>query len=245
MHIHMELLNENLGDLRRLSPFGAVVPDYHGRAKREAVFEALWEFVRMVPFFKSYFGLNKAELWAIFLQTGIDTKRIMEELSVQSKTIYLGDGEDFEPEEEYYYTPQAGLLWKNWRGLRFFIKDREKLAGYLQSNRIKRFETFSADIQEYEGIVLDFTKNEVRVRDNVIVKIGIKSAKLAKFILGNRGKKFTYEELADLLGESAVCADWRSSFNYKRSLDKLFERLNRKLRKKIFHFSNDSVFVEV
>jgi hypothetical protein len=240
----MKPLNGKSGDLRGLAPFGAVVADYHGVAKREAVFEALWEFVRMVPFFKSHFSLTEANLWSLFLQTGIDAKRIMEELSVQSKTVYLGGGEDFEPEEEYYYTPQAGLLWENWRGLRFFIKDRAKLIGYLQSNRIKRFESFSADKQEYEGVVFDFTKNEVRLRDNVIVKIGIKSAKLARFILGNRGKKFTYEELADLLEESTVCADWRSSFNYKRSLDKLFERMNRKLGKKIFHFSNDSVFVE-
>lgn len=245
MHIHMEPLNEKSGDLRGLAPFGAIVADHHGVAKREAVFEALWEFVRMVPFFKNYFGLNETELWALFLQKGINAKRIMEELSVQSKTVYLGDGEDFEPEEEYYYMPQAGLLWEDWRGLCFFIKDKAKLDGYLKSNRIKRFETFSSDKQEYESIVFDFTKNEVRLRDNAIVKIGIKSARLARFILGNRGKKFTYEELADSLDESAVCADWRSSFNYKRSLDKLFERLNRKLGKKIFHFSNDSVFVVV
>jgi hypothetical protein len=241
----MEQLNGKSGDLRGLTPFGAVVADYHGVAKREAVFEALWEFVKAVPFFKSHFGLNEAELWVLFLQTGIDAKRVMKELSVQSKTVYLGDGEDFEPEEEYYYTPQAGLLWENWRGLRFFIKDRVKLDGYLQSNRIKRFETFFADKQEYDGVVFDFTKNEVWLRDNVIVKIGIKSAKLARLVLGNRGKKFVYDELAEMLCESAVCADWRSSFNYKRSLDKLFERLNRKLGKKIFHFSNDSVFVEV
>lgn len=241
----MNSVNDNLGGLRGDSPFGAVVANYHGTAKREAVFEALWEFVKKVPFYCNHFSIGESELWSVFLQSGVDKKRFIEMLLPLSKTVNLGSGEDYEPEEDFYHMPEAGLLWEDWRDLFFRIQDRDKVEMFLKKNRVRTYEVCLPDVQEYSEFVFDFVRGEIRLDGRIIAQIGEKSSKLAKIILAQRGKKFEYNELAEMLGESAICNDWRSSFNYKRSLDKLFERLNRKLGKKIFHFAKDSVFVEL
>lgn len=241
----MNSVNENSGDLRGPSPFGAVVANYHDVPKRETVFEALWEFVKMVPFYRNHFSIGESELWSVFLQSGVDRKRFIEMLLPLSKTVNLGSGEDYEPEEDYYYMPESGFLWEDWRDLYFHIQDREKAEMFLKRNRARNYEVCLPDVQEFHGFVFDFVRGEIRHDGQTVARIGEKSAKLAKIILAQRGKKFEYKELAEMLGESAICNDWRSSFNYKRSLDKLFERLNRKLGRKIFHFAKDSVFVEV
>lgn len=240
----MNSVNENSGDLRGLTPFGAVVAEYHGVPKREAVFKALWGFLKSVPFYRNHFSISKSELWSVFLQSGVDKIRFMEVLLSLSKTVNLGFGEDYEPEEDYYYMPDAGLLWEDWSDLFFCIWDREKVEMFLKNNTVRKYEVCLPAAQEYQGFVFDFVRNEIRCDGGLVARIGDKSSKLAKIILAQRGKKFEYKELAEMLGETAICNDWRSSFNYKRSLDKLFERLNRKLGKKIFHFAKDSVFVE-
>lgn len=240
----MNSVNENSGDLRRLSPFGAVVSDYHGVAKREAVFEVLWEHLKMVPFFQRHFGLKKDELWALFVHFGITACRIEEELLPNYGTVYLNGGDDYEPEEEMYYNADAGLVWQNWDDLLMGIKDRKRLETFLQKNRSERFEAFEPDVQVIGGLTFDFVRLEIRCDQKIIGAMGERSAKLAKFILAQRGRKFEYIELAEMLGETNICNDWRSSYNYKRSLDKLFERLNRRCGKRIFHFAKDSVFVE-
>lgn len=241
----MNSVNDNSGDLRGLSPFGAVVAEYHGVPKREAIFEALWEFLKSVPFYRNHFSIGKSELWAAFLQTGVDKKRFLELLLPLSRTVNLGLGEDYEPEEDYYYIPEVGLFWEDWSDLFFRIQDRDKVEMFLKTNRVRNYEVCLSDVQEYQGFVFDFVRNEIRRDGTTVTRIGEKSSKLAKIVLAQRGRKFEYKELAEMLGERAICNDWRSSFNYKRSLDKLFERLNRKLRKKIFYFAKDSVFVEV
>lgn len=241
----MNNVNENSGDLRRVSPFEEVVANYHGTAKCEEAFEALWEFVKRVPFYHNHFSIGESESWSVFLQLGVDKKRFLEVLLPLSKTVNLGFGEDYEPEEDYYYMPEAGLLWEDWSDLFFCIRDREKVEMFLKNNTVRKYEVCLPAAQEYQGFVFDFVRNEIRCDGGLVARIGDKSSKLAKIILAQRGKKFEYKELAETLGESAICNDWRSSFNYKRSLDKLFERLNRKLGKKIFHFAKDSVFVEL
>lgn len=239
----MRSVNENLGGLRGLSPFGEVVANYHGTAKREEAFEALWEFVKRVPFFQRHFALKKDELWALFVHSGITTYRIEEELLPFSRTVYLNGGHDYEPEEEMCYSEDTGLVWQNWGDLLIGIKDRKRLEMFLQKNRSKRFEVFEPDVQVIGGLTFDFVRLEICIDQKIIGTIGERSAKLAKFILAQRGRKFDYVELAAMLGETNICSDWRSSYNYKRSLDKLFERLNRNCGKRIFHFAKDSVFV--
>lgn len=241
----MNTLNQKSGDLRGLSPFGAVIADYHGVPKREAVFEALWEFLKSVPFYRNHFSIGQSELCAVFVYSGVDKKRFLEVLLLLSKTVNLGFGEDYEPEEDYYYIPEAGLLWEDWRDLFFHIQDREKAEMFLKKNRARNYEVCLPDVQEYQGFVFDFVRGEIRLECRIIAQIGEKSSKLAKIVLSQRGRKFEYKELAEILGENAICNDWRSSFNYKRSLDKIFERLNHKLGKKFFHFAKDSVFVAV
>lgn len=218
--------------------------DYHGRAKREAVFEALWENLKTVPFYQRHFGIDKAQLWALFVYAGITMERIEEELLLTSRTVFLNGGDDYEPEEEMYYSAEAGLVWQNWGDLFLGITHRKKLETFLQKNRQERFEVFTPDVQEIDGITFDFVRLEISSDQRTIGTMGDKSAKLAKVILAQRGRKFAYAELAEMLDEANICNDWRSSFNYKRSLDKLFERLNRKCGKRIFRFAKDGVFVE-
>lgn len=244
-HIHMNSVNKNSGDLRGLSPFGAVIADYHGVPKREAVFEALWEFLKSVPFYRNHFSIEQSQLWAVFVHSGVDKKQFLEVLLPLSRSVNLGFGEDYEPEEDYYYIPEAGFLWEDWRDLFFHIQDREKAEMFFKKNRARNYEVCLPDIQKYQGFVFDFVRDEIQRDGRAVARIGEKSSKLAKIILAQRGRKFEYWELAEMLGESAICNDWRSSFNYKRSLDKIFERFNRKLGAKIFHFAKDCVFVEV
>ncbi len=218
--------------------------EYHRTAKREAVFEALWEFLKSVPFYRNHFSVGKSELWSMFMHSGVDKKRLMDVLLSLSRQINLGFGEDYEPEEDYYYMPEVGLLWEDWSDLFFHIQDREKAEIFLKKRSVRNYEVCLPDVQEYQGFVFDFVRSEIRRDGTTIARTGEKSVRLAKIILAKRGRKFEYKELAEMLGESTICNDWRSSFNYKRSLDKIFERLNHKLGKKIFHFAKDSVFVE-
>lgn len=218
--------------------------DYHGRAKREAVFEALWESLKTVPFYQRHFGIDKAQLWAMFVHAGITMERIEEELLPTSRTVFLNGGDDYEPEEERYYSVEAGLVWQNWGDFLMGIVDRKKLEVFLRKNLQERFEVFASDVHKIGDVTFDFVRLEISSDQKIIGTMGNKSAKLAKVILAQRGRKFTYIELSEMLGEAIICNDWRSSFNYKRSLDKLFERLNRKCGKRIFRFGKDSVFVE-
>lgn len=104
-------------------------------------------------------------------------------------------------------------------------------------------QSYSTDIQRYGDFVFDFTSDVVLRDGGVIRRLGSKSAPLAKVPLQHRGKRISYETLAEFLGDGNAYRDGRTSYNYRRSIDKIYERLNRDCGQKIFHYQKDTVVV--
>lgn len=154
------------------------------------VFEVLWEKLRALPAYRTSLEVNEAELWAIFLQTGMNAKAFIEALLAYSREVYFGDPDLFEPEAGYYCLDDRSMLWENFCGLRFFIKDRARLKVFLQGKIGKKFAVYPHDKQEYDDLVFDFKEEKVLKKQVGIVTLGPKTFPLTKLLLENRGRKF-------------------------------------------------------
>jgi hypothetical protein len=188
--------------------------------------------------------VDEAELWAIFLQTGMSAKAFIAALLADSKEVYLGDPELFEPEEGYYCLNNDSMLWEDFCGLHFFIKDRARLKGFLQEKIGRKFAVYPHDKQEYDDLIFDFREKKLFRGNEELLTLGAKTLPITKLLLENRGRKFTYEELAEELGEISVFKHWQTAPNYKVKLDKIFARLNRACGRRIFQFWDKVVYLE-
>ncbi len=230
---------------RESNSISAVLEREYQNMPRETICEALWSKLKLVPAYQNQVFVSKNELWQMFMMTGTSLKRIIAVLNEKARSVYFGDPEEYEPDGEYYYTEEAGLVWSYGKGgcLTLGIKDRSKLEGFLKAGQGVKFTTYPHKKQTYKDIVFDFTLDEVRKSDKRMRTLGEKSAKLAKLLLENRNRRFSFEELAEALGEQALYQDYRSKYTYCRSLEKIFERLNRDCQEKIFHYQDRSVVV--
>jgi hypothetical protein len=240
----MEQRNEQFGGLRGNQSLVEVVEAYYPSAPVSTVFEVLWEKLRALPMYRTSLEVNEAELWAIFLQTGMSAEAFIEALLADSKEVYLADPDSFESEEEYYCLNNESMLWENFRGLGFFIKDRARLKEFLQEKIGRKFAIYPHDMQVYDDLVFDFREKKLFRGDEELLTLGAKTLPITKLLLENRGRKFTYEELAEELGEISVFNHWQTAPNYKVKIDKIFARLNRACGSRIFQFWDKVVYLE-
>jgi len=223
----------------------AVLEREYQNVPRETICEALWGKLKLVPAYQKQVFVNRNELWHMFMMTGTSLKRIIAVLKETAKRVYFGNPEEYEPDGEYYYTEEAGLVWSYGKKgcLTLGIKDRRRLERFLKAGQGMKYSVFPNNQQEYGKLVFDFTLDEVRKGNKRMRTLGEKSAKLVKLLLENRNRRFSFEELAEVLGEQTLYQDYRSKYTYCRSLEKIFERLNRDCQEKIFYYQDRSVVV--
>jgi len=106
-----------------------------------------------------------------------------------------------------------------------------------------QYSIYPYEVQEYGDLIFNFTLDQIERNGEIIKKLGEKSSKLAKALLENRNCRFGYAKLSKITGEERLMENYQTKYVYCRSLDKIFERLNRDCGVKIFHYKNDSVLV--
>jgi hypothetical protein len=99
------------------------------------------------------------------------------------------------------------------------------LKGFLQEKIGRKFAVYPHDKQEYDDLIFDFREKKLFRGNEELLTLGAKTLPITKLLLENRGRKFTYEELAEELGEISVFKHWQTAPNYKVKLDKIFARL--------------------
>lgn len=226
------------------APFGEAVRAYWAENPAQGVFSALCEQMAGMPAWQREACWSEKDLWTLFVVTGVTGKRIADTLRKFSMPAYVGATDAYDPSERYFWIPEAACAWQYFaERLIIRLRDPRLFRAFLRNKAEEIQDTSSCFCQHYCDIVFDFRTDEVRRNGILIKKLGGKSARLAKLLLENRNKRFTYGELATMLGEKLLQEDYRSSFSYARSLDKIFERLNRDIGIKIFHCRHDSVIV--
>lgn len=231
---------------RESNSLSAVLEREYQNVPRETICEALWSKLKLVPVYQKQVFVDRNELWQMFMLTGTSLKRIIAVLNEKARTVYFGDPEEYEPDGEYYYTEEAGLIWSYGKGgcLALGIKDRSRLEGFLKSGQGMKFSTYPHKKQIYKDIVFDLTTGEIFKADKIIARfeLGTDYEKLIRILLENRGRNFSYAELAEVLGQENLYQ--KNRFDVEKGICNKFSRLNLKCGEKVFQ-CNNGYFVEV
>ncbi len=216
-------------------------------SRTRAVFEALAEKLRDLKAYEKQVIWTPADFRWMKWETGIGMKEITETLEPFSMGFYQGVyGEDEEGDraDEYFRVPDAGITWQKFRNhFEVIVHDRKKLGGFINTQRGLQYSVYPYEVQEYGDLTFNFTLEQIERNGEIIKKLGEKSSKLAKALLENRNCRFGYAELSKITGEERLMENYQTKYGHCRSLDKIFERLNRDCGVKIFHYKNDSVLV--
>ena len=211
----------------------------------QAIFEALAEKLKDLKAFENNVLWSPADFRRMALQTGIGINAITKVLKPISINVYQGhysEEDEGDRADEYYYIPNAGITWQKFgKYLEIIVNDWQKLRGFINAHRELKYSIYPHQIQIFENLTFNFTLDQIERNGEPIKNLGEKSSKLAKVLLENRSCRFSYVELAKYLKEGILVQDYRSKYSYCRSLDKIFERLNRDCGVKIFYYKNDSV----
>ncbi|MBT4936814.1 hypothetical protein HON22_02750 [Candidatus Peregrinibacteria bacterium] len=213
----------------------------------QAVFEALTEKLKDLKAYENNILWTHADFRKMTLQTGVGMNAIVKVLKPISFSIHQGycsEEDEGDRADEYFCIPNAGIVWQKFgKYLEIIVNDWQKLRGFINTHRGLEYSIYPHQVQAFENLTFNFTLDQIQRNGESIKNLGEKSGKLAKILLENRNCRFSYAELAKHLKEEILIQDYRSKYSYCRSLDKIFERLNRDCRTKIFHYKNDSVLV--
>ena len=240
----MQQRNEQFGGLSGNPSLVEVVEAYYQNKSVSTVYEVLWEKLKTVPFYRPRFEISESELWAIFMHSGFNAESFIEVLKRDSCDVYLGSQDLFEPEEQYFCFGNESLLWDGKRCLKFHVKDFQKLKAFLQVKLGMKYAVYPHYMQVYGDLVFDFREKKLFRGNEELLTLGAKTLPITKLLLENRGRKFTYEELAEELGEISAFRHWQTAPNYKVKIDTIFARLNRACGKRIFQFWDKVVYLE-
>lgn len=234
----------NIRAHRPTSPLSGSMCRIDKNSRTRAVFEALARKLSDLGAFEKRVIWTHADFRWMALEAGVGINKIVKNLKPFSQDIYLGYDDDYCPEENYFYAPDIGIIWQNFADkLEIFVKDRRKLRGFINSQRGLQYSIYPYEVQEYGDLTFNFTLDQIERNGEVIKKLGEKSSKLAKILLENRNGRVSYAELSKITGEERLMENYQTKYGYCRSLDKIFERLNRDCGVKIFHYKSDSVLV--
>lgn len=236
----------NIRAHRPSSPLGGSMCRIDKNSRTRAVFEALAEKLHDLKAYEKQAIWTHADFRWMKLETGIGMNEITETLEPFSVSVYRGyaDDEEYYPEENFYRIPDAGITWQKFgKHFEVIVNDRERLRGFINAQRGLQYSIYPYEVQEYGDLTFNFTLDQIERNGEVIKNLGEKSSKLAKVLLENRNCRFSYADLSKLTGEERLMENYQSKYTYCRSLDKIFERLNRDCGVKIFHYKNDSVLV--
>lgn len=218
----------------RINPFDLVVSQYWGKPSTQAVFRALFQKIKRIPFDALHIAWNEDDFRRAFLQSGVDLEHVFFELCALSKEVWIDE------EESRSVIPDSGFIWENNSNgsLTFYIIDREKMESFLESKQGVRFKIYSHKKLEYRDIIFDLTTGEIFKLGEQIDKIelGTDYEKLIKLLLENRGRNFSYVELAEVLGQENLYQ--KNRFDTEKSISTKFSRLNTKCREKVFQCNN-------
>jgi len=213
----------------------------------QAILEALAEKLKDLKAFENNVLWSHADFHKMALQTGVGINAIVKVLKPISTYVYQGyynEEDEGDRADEYFYIPNAGIIWQKFgRYLEIIVNDWQKLRGFINAHRGLQYSIYPHQVQTFKDLTFNFTLDQIQRNDESIKNLGEKSGKLARILLENRNCRFSYVELAKHLKEEILIQDYRSKYSYCRSLDKIFERLNRDCKTKIFHYKNDSVLV--
>jgi len=211
----------------------------------QAIFEALAKKLKDLKAFENNVLWTHADFRRMTLQTGVGINTIVKVLKPISFSVYQGycnEDEESDRADEYFCIPNAGITWQKFgKYLEIIVNDWQKLRGFINAYRGLQYSIYPHQVQVFEDLTFNFTLDQIQRNGESIKTLGEKSGKLAKILLENRNCRFGYAELAKHLKEEILIQDYRSKYSYCRSLDKIFERLNRDCKTKIFHYKNDSV----
>lgn len=237
----------NIRAHRPASPLGGSMCRIQENSRTRAVFEALAEKLRDLKAYEKQAIWTHADFRWMKLETGIGMMEISETLEPFSVGVYQGFyGEDEEGNraDEYFRVPDAGITWQKFgKHFEIIVHDRKRLQGFINAQCGLQYSVYSYEMQEYGDLTFNFTLDQIERNGEVIKELGEKSSKLAKVLLENRNGRFSYTDLSKLIGEERLMENYQTKYGYCRSLDKIFERLNRDCGVKIFHYKNDSVLV--
>ena len=236
----------NIRACRPASPLGGSISRFDQNDRTRAVFEALAEKLGDLKAFEKSAVWTHTDFRWMVLETSIGMNAIAEALKPISVDEYYGgiDDEDYYPEEHYFRVPDAGITWQKFgKHFEIIVNDRKKLLGFINAQRGLQYSVYPHQLQVYGDLIFDFTLDQIIKNSEPIKTLGEKTSKLAKIVLENRNRCFSYAELANVLEEKTLFEDYRSKYSYCRSLDKIFERLNRDCKTKIFHYKAETVLV--
>ena len=236
----------NIRACRPASPLDGSMSRFDQNDRTRAVFEALAGKLGDLKAFEKSVIWTHADFRWMALETGIG----MNEVAVALKPISVDEfrdclyDEDYLPEEHYFRVPDAGITWQKFgKHFEIIVNDRRKLHGFINAYRGLKYSVYPHQLQGYGDLIFDFTLDQIIKNGEPIKTLGEKTSKLAKIVLENRNRCFSYAELANVLKEKTLFEDYRSKYSYCRSLDKIFERLNRDCKTKIFHYKAETVLV--
>ena len=213
----------------------------------QAIFEALVEKLKDLKAFENNVLWTHADFRTMALQTSVGMNAIVEALKPISFSVhqgYYGEEDEGDRADEYFCVPNAGITWQKFgKCLEVIVNDWQKLRGFINLHRGLQYSIYPHQVQVFGNLTFNFTLDKIQRNGESIKNLGEKSGKLAKILLENRNCRFGYAELAKHLKEEILIQDYRSKYSYCRSLDKIFERLNRDCKTKIFHYKNDFVLV--
>jgi hypothetical protein len=220
---------------------------YDKNGGTQAIFEALTEKLKDLKAFENNVLWTHTDFRRMALQTGVGINAIVKVLKPISFSVHQGyysEDDEGDRANEYFHIPNAGIIWQKFgKYLEIIVNDWQKLRGFINAHRELKYSIYPHQSQIFEDLTFNFTLDQIERNGEPIKNLGEKSSKLAKVLLENRNCRFSYAELAKHLKEKILIQDYRSKYSYCRSLDKIFERLNRDCKTKIFHYKNDSVLV--
>jgi hypothetical protein len=220
---------------------------YNKNDGTQAIFEALAEKLKGLKAYENNVLWTHVDFRRMALQTGVGMNAIVKVLKPISIPVYQGcynEDEEGDRADEYFCIPNAGITWQKFgKYLEIIVNDWQKLRGFINAHRGLEYSIYPHQVQVFGNLAFNFTLDQIQRNDESIKNLGEKSGKLAKILLENRNCRFSYAELAKHLKEEILIQDYRSKYSYCRSLDKIFERLNRDCKTKIFHYKNNTVFV--
>lgn len=228
------------------SPLGGSMCRIDKNSRTRAVFEALARKLNDLGAFEKQVIWTHADFRWMVWEIGIGMNEIVKTLEPFSVGISQGyvDEDDYFPEDHYHRIPDAGITWQKFgKHFEIIVNDHERLRGFINAQRGLQYSIYPYEVQEYGDLTFNFTLDRIERNDEVIKNMGDKSSKLAKALLENRNCRFSYADLSKLTGEERLMENYQTKYGYCRSLDKIFERLNRDCGVKIFHYKNDSVLV--
>jgi len=236
----------NIRAHRPTSPLSGSMYRTQENHRTRAVFEALARKLSDLGAFEKQVIWTHTDFRWMKWETGIGMNEITETLEPFSVSVSQGyvDEDDYFPEDHYYRVPDAGITWQKFgKHFEIIVNDHERLRGFINAQRGLQYSIYPYEVQEYGDLTFNFTLDQIEKNGKVIKNLGEKSSKLAKVLLENRNCRFSYAELSKITGEERAMENYQTKYSCCRSLDKIFERLNRECGVRIFHYKNDSVLI--